>query len=201
MWQLGREIAGHYSPPSRRPSWECASLAWAREHAPRLAAWVLELEERARLAWEPWAEEEAWAEWELARRELRRAWEEATGRAPGNAPEQPPEEPPAAGNEAGERELSFAEAEALFGGFDAVWELTDAQAGALEKLFAAKGPVLVRAEAGWFGAEEWKERVARVDGAAALQCGGVPGRLVAGALRERRCRNGGKGRVAKTDYS
>lgn len=180
-------------PAGWRPSWERQALAWAHEHAPRLAAWALALEERAKnaWAWEPWAEEEAWAEWELARRELRRAWEEAAGRAraegsrkevreghvpeegpeaqgqaPGNAPEQAAEGPPAAGDGPGERELSFAEAEALFGGFDAVWELTDAQAAALEKIFAAKGPALVRVRVGWLGAEEWQERLARTGGRA-----------------------------------
>ncbi|WP_156896590.1 hypothetical protein [Desulfovirgula thermocuniculi] len=142
-----------------RPSWEEEALAWAKENAPALAAWVLAAEERCKLAWawEPWAEEEAWAEWELARRELRAAWERATGQGQqGQGWQQ--------GEQCQERELGFEEAEAAWGGFERVWDLTDAQAASLDRLFNQKGPVLVRTARGWLSAEEWQEKLERLAG-------------------------------------
>lgn len=161
-------------PPGWRPEWEKSALEWAKENAPHLAAAVLALEKRARLAWawEPDREWEIWCEWELARRDLRRAWEEATRRqedkedqCQGQDQDQEQEREQGQGQEEQgqeERELSFADVEVLFGGFEQTWDLSEQQAAALDALFARKGPVLVRTNAGWFGAEEWQERLQRV---------------------------------------
>ena len=56
-----------------------------------------------------------------------------------------------------ERELTFEEVERAFGGFVRVWNLTDAQAAYLEKIFHWKGPVVVRSENGlWWSADDWR---------------------------------------------
>jgi hypothetical protein len=55
------------------------------------------------------------------------------------------------------RELTFVEVERVFGGFERVWRLTDAQTAHLEKIFRFKGPVVVRSENGlWWSAEDWR---------------------------------------------
>jgi hypothetical protein len=62
--------------------------------------------------------------------------------------------------EAGQEHLDgFTLAEQLFDGFEHTWDLTPAQAAALDRLFAQKGPVLVRTRRGWYGAGEWAERM------------------------------------------
>jgi hypothetical protein len=55
-----------------------------------------------------------------------------------------------------EEEMAFEEVEKIFGGFERIWRLSDAQAAKLERIFLEKGPVVVRSENGrWWSAEEW----------------------------------------------
>ncbi|NHM25988.1 hypothetical protein G7K71_02965 [Desulfofundulus sp. TPOSR] len=62
--------------------------------------------------------------------------------------------------ETGQEHLDgFTLAEQLFDGFEHTWDLTPAQAAALDRLFAQKGPVLVRTRRGWYSAGEWAERL------------------------------------------
>ncbi|WP_334110507.1 hypothetical protein [Thermodesulfitimonas autotrophica] len=54
------------------------------------------------------------------------------------------------------QKLTFEEIDHLFGGFERVWQLSDAQAARLEAVFQERGPVVVRTLNGkWWSAEEW----------------------------------------------
>ncbi|WP_051618017.1 bifunctional DNA primase/polymerase [Desulfofundulus thermocisternus] len=68
-----------------------------------------------------------------------------------------------AGTEAADRELGFEKVEEMFGGFERVWQLSDAQAARLEAVFQEKGPVVVRTAKNWYSAGEWAERLAGID--------------------------------------
>ncbi len=54
------------------------------------------------------------------------------------------------------REMTFKEVDRLFGGFERVWQLSDAQAARLEAVFQEKGPVVVKTQnKKWWSPEEW----------------------------------------------
>lgn len=129
---------------------------WLYSHRPDLLAAIRRAEEEVESAWF-WAEAgflEKLAAAEAALAQAVEAGREARQEEPGKAPG--PEE------EMG-REMTFAEVERAFGGFERVWNLTDAQAARLEQVFAEKGPVVVQSpNRRWWSAEEWYKLNARL---------------------------------------